>query len=138
LLPPIFRQVASERVSHILREDGDVAVWWGTWAEYAVAVSRLKREKGFGDETEVDARARLDQLAEDWYEVEPPEVLRLPAMIVYRDHPLKAANCLQLAAALRWCEGSTENAGFVCQDNRLRRAARDKGLVVPPSGVSVG
>ncbi|MBA2616719.1 MAG: type II toxin-antitoxin system VapC family toxin [Rubrobacter sp.] len=138
LLPLIFRQAASERVSHLLREDGGVAVWWGTWAECAVAISRLKREKGFGDETEDDARARLDQLADDWYEVEPSEVLRLLAMIVSRDHHLKAADCLQLAAALRWCEGVTESAGFVSLDNRLRRAAQDEGFVVLPESLEIG
>ena len=101
MLPVIFRQATSETVVRLLREDGDIGVWWGTGAECAVAASRLKRERGFGDETEDDARARLDQIAENWHEIEPSEVLRFLAMIVSRDHHLKAADCLQLAAALR-------------------------------------
>ena len=135
MLPLIFRQATSETVSRLLREDGDVAVWWGTWTECAVAVSRLKRERGFGDETEDDARARLDQIAEDWHEIEPSEVLRFLAMIISRDHHLKAADCLQLAAALRWCEGETGDADFVCLDDRLREAARDEGFSVLPEAL---
>ena len=135
MLPLIFRQATSETVVRLLREDGEIGVWWGTWAERAVAVSRLKRERGFGDETEDEARARLDQLAEDWHEIEPSEVLRFLAMIVSRDHHLKAADCLQLAAALRWCEGDTGNAEFVCLDHRLREAARDEGFGVLPEAL---
>ena len=112
-----------------------MGVWWGTWAECAVAVSRLKRERGFRDETEDDARARLDQLAEDWHEIEPSEVLRFLAMIVSRDHHLKAADCLQLAAALRWCGGETGDADFVCLDTRLRQAAQDEGFSVLPKAL---
>ncbi|CAA9389212.1 MAG: hypothetical protein AVDCRST_MAG03-476 [uncultured Rubrobacteraceae bacterium] len=102
----------------------------GTWAECAVAVSRLEREGGLNEETEDDARARFDQPAEDWHAVEPSEVLRLLAGVISRDHPLEAADCLQLAAAIRRCGEDTEGAGFVCLDNRLRLAARDEGLAV--------
>ena len=132
LLPLIFREAASESMANLVLDDGRVAVWWGTWAECAVAVSRLKREKGFDDEVEENARARLDRLAEDWYEVEPTNGMRLPAMIVSRDHHLKAADCLQLAAALRWCEGDTAGAAFVCLDDRLRQAALTEGFDVFP------
>ena len=128
----IFRESTSESVANLARGDGDIAVWWGTWAECAVAISRQKREGGFDDEMEEAARARIDRLAEDWYEVEPTEGLRLLAMIVSRDHHLKAADCLQLASALRWCEGDTTDAGFVCLDDRLRKAARDEGFFLLP------
>lgn len=138
MLPLIFRETASESVSNLIRDDGNMAVWWGTWAECAVAISRLKRDRGFDDETEDNARTRLNRLAEDWYEVEPTGDLRLLAMIVSRDHHLKAADCLQLASALRWCEGETASAGFVCLDDRLRKAARDEGFVVLPGSLEVG
>lgn len=132
MLPLIFREEASERVADLLRDDGDIAVWWGTWVECAVAISRLKREKELDDETEDNARARLERLAEDWYEIEPTGDLRLLAMIVSRDHHLKAADCLQLAPVLRWCEGDPGGAGFACLDDQLRRAAREEGFDVPP------
>ena len=58
--------------------------------------------------------------------------MRLLASLLSRDHPLKTADALQLAAALRWCEGDTMNASFVCLDNRLRGAALDEGFNVLP------
>ena len=127
----IFREAVSERVANLVREDDDIAVWWGTWAECAVAVSRLKREKNFDDETEENARARLDGLAADWTEIDPEDDIRLLASLLSKDHPLKTADALQLAA-LRWCEGDTRNKVFVCLDERLRRAARDEGFDVLP------
>ena len=119
-------------VAKLLLDDGDIAVWWGTWAECAIAVSRLKREKDFDDEMEDNARARLDLLAGDWYEIEPTDDLRLLAMIVSRDHRLKTADCLQLASSLRWCEENAASAGFVCLDDQLRRAAQDERFDVLP------
>lgn len=133
MLPLVFREAVSERIADLLaRDDGDMAVWWGTWAECAVAVSRLKRGKGFDDETEENARARLDGLAVDWTEMDPEDDVRVLASLLSKDHPLKTADALQLAAALRWCEGDTVGACFVCLDNRLRRAALDEGFDVLP------
>lgn len=135
MLPLIFREPTSESVADLVRGNGDIAVWWGTWAGCAVAISRQKRERGFEDETEEAARARLDRLAEDWYEVEPTGDLRLLAMIVSRDHHLKAADCLRPAAALRWCEGATTHAGFASLDDQLRRAALDEGFGLLPEAL---
>ena len=132
MLPLIFREAVSERVANLVREDDDIAVWWGTWAECAVAVSRLKREKNFDGETEENARARLDGLAADWTEIDPEDDIRLLASLLSKDPPLKTADALQLASALRWCEGDTRNKDFVCLDERLRRAARDEGFDVLP------
>jgi uncharacterized protein len=134
----IFREAVSERVANLVRDDDDIAVWWGTWAECAVAVSRLKREKSFDDETEENARARLDGLAADWTEIDLEDDLRLLTSLLSKDHPLKAADALQLAAALRWCEGDTRNKDFVCLDERLRRAARDEGFDVVPETLEPG
>lgn len=132
MLPLIFREAVSEMVTDLVRDDGDMAVWWGTWAECAVAVSRLKREKRFDDETEENARARLDGLSAAWTEIDPEDDMRLLASLLSKDHPLKTADALQLAAALRWCEGDAVSASFVCLDDRLRRAALDEGFDVLP------
>jgi len=97
-----------------------------------VAISRFKREGRLEDETEEETRAVLDQLSEDWTEVQPAQSVRLLASLLSRDHSLKAADCLQLAAALRWCEGDASDRDFICLDNRLREAARAEGFHVLP------
>ena len=132
VVPVISRQQASAAVRNLLAKDDEVTVWWGTWVECAVAISRLRREDALDEESETEARARLDRLAEGWLDTEPTDDLRLLASLVSKGHPLKAADALQLAAALRWCEGSTEGSGFVCLDNRLRQAARNEGFTVLP------
>ena len=128
----LSRQASSRLVESLLREDVEVTVWWGTWVECAVAISRLKREGQMDEESEDAARTRLDRLADEWVEVDPGDDLRLLASLVSKDHPLKAADCLQLAAALRWCKGNTQDASFVRLDNRLRNVAKDEGFSVLP------
>lgn len=121
-----------------MREDVEVTVWWGTWAEWAVAISRLKRGREIDEESEDAARTRLDRLADEWVEVEPINDLRLLASFVSKDYPLKTADCLQLAAALRWCEGDVSGSGFVCLDDRLRKSAQDEGFGVLPESPELG
>ncbi len=114
-----------------------MTVWWGTWAECAVAISRLKREGGLDEAEEENARSVLDLLAETWSEIEPTDDMRLLAAIVSKDHPLKAADSLQLAAALRWCEGDAAGKNFVCLDRTLRRAASVEGFDVSPEAFGI-
>jgi predicted nucleic acid-binding protein len=116
----------------LLREDGNMTVWWGTWTECAVAISRLRREGSRDEGFEEETRVALDNLASNWFEIEPENDLRLPAMLVSKYHPLKAADALQLAVALRWSEGDMQGAGFACLDDRLRRAASEEGFDVMP------
>jgi hypothetical protein len=46
---------------------------------------------------------------------------------------LRAADALQLAAALIVCDERPESLSFVCLDDRLREAARKEGFPVLPS-----
>lgn len=105
MLPLLSEEKFSDTAMNLLREDPDVTVWWGTWIECSVAISRLRRETKLTESGEREARITLDELSIDWLEIEPTEDLRLLTMLVSKAHPLKAADCLQLTAALRWCEG---------------------------------
>jgi len=125
-------QLASEAAGGLLREDGALAVWWITWVECAVALNRLAREGELDEKTMAEARALLDRLAEDWSVIQPVNEVRLLAERLSMRHPLKAADALQLAAALVWCDEETEGRDFVCLDERLRRAASDEGFDILP------
>jgi hypothetical protein len=133
VMPLILEEAPSEAMSRLLAEDDEVAVWWGTWVECTVAINRLVRDGRIDEEAGEDARGILDELAADWMEIEPAADMRLLASLVSRDHPPKAADSLQLPAALRWCGGGTREAGFVCLDNRLREAAHGEGCTLLPS-----
>ena len=132
MLPLMLDEPATPTAARLLRQDGEVAVWWGTWTECAVAISRTRRDGRTDEEGEGNARSVLDLLASTWFEVEPSNDLRLLVSLISRDYPLKAADALQLAAALRWCGGNMAGAGFVCLDSQLRRAASDEGFDVLP------
>ena len=132
-MPLIVTQpTTSATVAGLLREDSEIAVWWGTWIECAVAISRLRREDSLDEEDQERTRSVLDLIAEVWTEIPPTSDIRLLAVLLSKDHPLKAADALQLAAALRWCEGDTRGTAFVCLDDRLRRAASTEGFRVLP------
>lgn len=132
MLPLLSEEKFSDIVTSLLSEDADATVWWGTWAECSVAVSRLVREGKLEDEDGEEMRLALDRFAADWAEIRPTDDLRLLAALLSNDQPLKTADCFQLAAALRWCEGDTQGASFVCLDNQLRRSAEDEGFDVLP------
>ena len=133
MLPLIFDEKSSDTVADLLREDAGVTTWWGTRAECAVAISRLRREGELDEEREESTRDVLDVLTGTWIEIRHTNDLRLLSTLLSKYHPLRTADCFQLAAALRWCEGDTGGAEFVCLDHRLRRAAQDDGFSELPA-----
>jgi predicted nucleic acid-binding protein len=78
-------------------------------------------------EEEDRARGVLALLQEAWVEIQPQEAVRALAGRLLRVHPLRAADALQLAAALVWA-GSPAVGEMVVLDRRLREAARLEGL----------
>ena len=138
LLPLFSEEAFSGVTEELLREDDEIVVWWGTWVECSVAISRLRRENRLDDRDEEEARAALGRLADNWVERRPTDDTRLLAMLVSKYHPLEAAAALQIAAALRWCEGDVSSSGFVCLDDRLRKAAQDEGFIVLPESPEAG
>ena len=114
----------------ILEADDRMAVWWGAPVEYVAALSRRERD-GSLTTTEVSEQlARLRALSQVWYEVQPGRRIRIMAQRLLRVHPLRAADSLQLAAALAVAEDDPSSVGFVCFDARLNRAASREGLAV--------
>ena len=115
----------------ILGEDDRVAVWWGASVEYVSALSRRERD-GSLTAAEVDQHlTHLRALAQLWYEVQPSRRIKDSAQRLLRVHPLRAADSLQLAAALAVAEQDPTNVGFVCFDARLNQAASREGFRIP-------
>ena len=75
----LSNQPVSGTITGLLREDTEIATWWGPWVESTVAISRLEREERLDDDGEDKARAVLDRLADKWREVEPTDELRILA-----------------------------------------------------------
>ena len=84
----------------------------------------------FWDSSARAARTLLAELSTSWFEIQPGATVRDQAMRLLRTHPLRAADALQLAAALEW-SGATAVGVFITYDERLRDAASREGFSTP-------
>jgi hypothetical protein len=135
ILPLCLSEPASPLVRRIAEEDGVIVAWWGTPVECFSAFARLRREKVLDADGEDRARGLVSYLAAAWAEIQPGTMVREGAGRVLRLHPLRAADALQLAAALVWAQGRAEILDFVCLDYRLRDAARLEGFRILPEAL---
>jgi hypothetical protein len=134
VVPLFIEQPATELVQPLIDEVPDAVIWWGTSVECASAISRLRREGAHGVEEETEVLTFLEEWRETCVEVQPSERIRRGAVRLLRIHALRAADSLQLAAALAWA-GTPEGHVLVTLDDRLGEAARLEGFhVVPSSG----
>ncbi len=135
IIPLCLKEPASEAVQKLAEKDEDLVVWWATRVECISAMARRRREGGLAIQAERQARAALTALAEEWSEVQPAELVRHRAERLLMVHSLRAADALQLAAALIWTEEATSGTEFVCLDQNLREAALKEGFTVLPSSL---
>ena len=123
-------------VERLVREDPELVVWWVTPVECASAIARRRREGSLSPADELAAIEVLDYLAQTWVEIQPGERVRSHAFRLLRVHSLRAADALQLAAALVWAgtlaHGPAPGAELVTFDERLAEAARLEGLALLP------
>lgn len=133
LIPLCLQERQSTALKRLAQEDESLAVWWGSSVECLSAFARLRREAVLSETEEEQARVILRALQGALTEIEPTPAVREQAGRVLRLHPLRAADALQLAAALVWCQGDPLQHGFVCLDQRLREAARREGFTVFPN-----
>ena len=132
LVPLLLEQEATAEVVDLLSQDPEIVAWWGTPVECASVAARLRREERLTVEEEGQVLELLDTLRKSWLEILPSEEVRTRATRLLRVHGLKAADSLQLAAALLWA-GSPDRAELVTFDERLALAARLEGFRVLPA-----
>ncbi len=132
LAPLLVAEPLTRRMEALLREDPAVAAWWGSPVECASALARRAREGAVNATQEGQALDRLAALEGDWTEVLPSAAVRDGARRLLRVHDLRAADALQLAAALVAAGGSPGTLPFVCADARLRAAAAREGFRLLP------
>jgi uncharacterized protein len=133
LIPLCLQERQSTALKRLAQEDESLAVWWGSSVECLSAFARLRREAVLSETEEEQACLILRALQGALTEIEPTPAVREQAGRVLRLHPLRAADALQLAAALVWCQGDPLQHGFVCLDQRLREAARREGFTALPN-----
>ncbi len=129
LVPLLLEQPLSERSRQLHAADPELVAWWGSSIECASAIARLRREARLTAAEESQARSLLTLLSASWFEVQPGDAVRAQALRLLRLHWLRAADALQLAAALEW-GGSPPEGEFVSFDERLRAAAEREGFII--------
>lgn len=132
VIPLCLDELRTASLRKVAEEDEALVAWWATPVECYSAFARLRREELLTTKEEEQARAVLTALAAEWTEIEPSRTVREQAGRALLLHPLRAADALQLAAALVWSRGQTTGHHFVCLDQRLREAARREGFTLLP------
>lgn len=131
VVPLLLEQEATAAVEALLDDDPGMVAWWTTPVECASAAARLRREERLTVQEEQRVLDAAATLRAAWVEVLPSEEVRDRAERLLRVHALKAADAMQLAAALVWA-GTPSGTELVTLDERLALAARLEGFRVLP------
>ncbi len=97
--------------------------FWDSSALVPLCLTQSATEKA-------EAEACLQALADRWREVLPSDAVRDQAQALLGLYPLRAADSLQLAAALAWCRNRPTGRTFLCADTRLAEAAAAAGFTI--------
>jgi predicted nucleic acid-binding protein len=129
IVPLIINEAAAAPVIGV-DVKAPMVVWWGTIVEAASAIARRERAGALSGGQVMHCFNLLQELAAGWLEVPPSDEMRRTAQRLLRVHALRAADSLQLAAALTFAADQYNLIDFVCRDTRLSEAAAREGLNV--------
>jgi predicted nucleic acid-binding protein len=131
VVPLLVLQPASSRTDRWFADDPAVSLWTLTPVEITSALWRLVRD---GTVLEADAQlaeSRALEMAAASYTVADIDSVKALARRLLRVHTLRAADALQLSAALVWAGGRPQGKTLHTLDERLALAARREGFDVP-------
>jgi predicted nucleic acid-binding protein len=133
LVPLVLEEAASAGCRRALRADPGMAVWALTRTEVVSAIRRRERDADLNAAGAVAALARLDARSDRWTEVNAIEPVRDRAERLLAVHTLRAADALQLAAALALFDDRPRGRFLLTRDADLATAAGREGfsVVVP-------
>ena len=130
LVPAVLTEPGTDLVHRWLQSGDEICTWGLTRVELASAIERRSRE---GLLTAAERRAALKivtDLCNAATEVVDLQAVRVRASALLGRHSLRAADALQLGAALVVSEGGFRELTFVCLDRRLTDSASREGLDV--------
>lgn len=128
LVPLCYQQPQTQKARQALRTFPDIVVWWSTRVECTSALCRLEREQQLTTQQAQQSFEKLEKYSGRWIEITPSDEVRTLAEGLLRKHQLRAADSLQLAAALVWCNSYPKGRAFVCDDGKLIEAAEKEGF----------
>jgi predicted nucleic acid-binding protein len=114
-----------------LARDG-IITWSLSAVEIASAIERRTREGSLTRTEHAAARTALSELAAAWTEISALGSVRDRAMRLVATHPLRAADAMQLGAALVAVGDRPAGHALVCTNCRLGEAGAREGFEVVP------
>jgi hypothetical protein len=128
----VVEQTATASVRALRHEDAVVVAWTLSEVEVCSAIERLRREGVLASE---QAAHDLEDVGKVWRQVrmiDSVSAVKQRAKRLLARHALRAADALQLGAALLAADDDPEGFEFVTLDERLAEAARREGFRVLP------
>jgi predicted nucleic acid-binding protein len=130
LVPTFIEEPSSAEVRSWYEFDPGVTTWMMTLVEVLSAIARKKRE--LPGQASLWNRAMLDvrDAVSGWVQISDAIATRRHAERIVMDYPLRAADALQLGAALVAADGDPGSLELITLDRRLAEAARREGFPV--------
>lgn len=125
-------QTATSRVRHLYAADPEVLTWLLSDVEVRSGIARLGRDGAMNPAEVQTAIARIEAFWEGVHQVSLVEAVKLRAKRLLGVHALRAADALQLGAALAGVYDDPRGWEFVCLDRGLGAAAQREGFAVVP------
>lgn len=132
IVPLLVPEPASHTCYALAKKDPHMMVWFLTPTEILSALLKQGRTGGLPRAEIQAAKKQLEKLTQTWTEIIHFEGVRSRAHRLLESHPLRAADSLQLAAALIAFQERPQGAEFVCLDKQLALAAEQEGFTLLP------
>jgi predicted nucleic acid-binding protein len=130
LVPTFLDEISTQQVRSWQASDPGVTIWMMTVVEVMSAIARKQRERPDLAELCKQAIFGVRDAAVTWVQVEDAAAARYHAERIIMNYPLRAADALQLGAALVAADGDPQSLELVTLDRRLADAARREGFPV--------
>ncbi len=128
VVPLVTKEESSARAQRFLKRDPDIVVWALTPVEVRSTLQRKRRRGELSADELRESLKRLDLLSKAWDEVRDLDRVVARSFRVLDLHDLRAADSLQLAAALVLTGNNPQWVPFVCLDQKLFVAAEREGF----------
>jgi hypothetical protein len=129
-LIPLCVSQPQTATARLLYESYRIVTWRGTQVEIMSGLTRLDRTGEITHDRFLIGKQIAKEIMRDWISVDSIESIAGSACLLLELYPLRAADALQLAAALAWCEGRPRGNVFLTFDKRLGEAAKLAGFTL--------
>lgn len=130
LVPLVLEEPRSDACRRLFRDGAGIAVWALTRTEMISAVWQRSRTIKLAGPILAKALDRVEAMSHGWSEIADIDPVRDRADRLLAQHELRAADALQLGAALVLRRDRPKGHDFVTADGALARAAAVEGFRV--------